>query len=143
MNVSKPASKCAAPVIGNDFYPTLLEAIGLPLKPKQHLDGVSLVGLLKGKTATLARKGLYWHYPHYGNQGGRPGSCVRVGDYKLIETFEDNAVELYNLKDDIGEHKDLSASMPAKTAELRKMLVAWRTEVDAKMMKPNPAYKRK
>ena len=76
-----------------------------------------------------------------GNQGGRPGSSVRAGDYKLIEFFEDDSVELYNLRDDLGEKKGLSASMPEKVAELRKRLNAWRAEVDAKMMKPNPAYK--
>jgi arylsulfatase A-like enzyme len=68
---------------------------------------------------------------------------VRVGDFKLIETFEDNALELYNLKDDIGELRDLSAEMPEKTAQLKQMLFEWRKDVDAKMMKPNPAYKGK
>jgi arylsulfatase A-like enzyme len=136
--ITKPGSKCTVPVIGNDFYPTLLQAAGLPQKPKQHVDGVSLVPLLNGASKTIGRKAIYWHYPHYGNQGGRPGSALRVGDYKLIETFEDNAIELYNLRDDIGEMKDLSASMPEKVAELKKMLNSWRSEVDAKMMKPNP-----
>ena len=139
--VTTPGSMCAVPVTGTDFYPTLLQATGLPPKPDQHLDGVSLIPLLHGTRKTIDRKAIYWHYPHYGNQGGRPGSCVRAGDYKLIETFEDNVVELYNLKNDIGEQKDLSESMPEKTTELRKMLHSWRAEVDAKMMQPNPSYK--
>ncbi|UCD39388.1 MAG: sulfatase [Fidelibacterota bacterium] len=138
--VTKPGSTCDVPVIGNDFYPTILEAASLPLKPKQHLDAVSLVPLLNGSSTTLDRKALYWHFPHYTNQDGRPGSCVRAGDYKLIETFEDNALELYDLKDDIGEQKDLSTSMPGKVAELRKLLYSWRAEVDAKMMTQNPAF---
>jgi arylsulfatase A-like enzyme len=141
--ITKPGSKCTVPVIGTDFYPTLLQAAGLPQKPEQHVDGVSLVPLLNGTSKTIGRKAIYWHYPHYGNQGGRPGSCLRAGNYKLIETFEDNAVELYNLRDDIGEKKDLSASMPEKADELRKMLHSWHTAVDAKMMEPNPAYKQK
>jgi arylsulfatase A-like enzyme len=139
--VTKPGSKCHVPVIGNDFYPTLLQAAHLPLKPEQHVDGISLVPLLNGSRKTINREAIYWHYPHYGNQGGRPGSCVRAGDYKLIEIFEDNAVELYNLKDDIGEQKDLSAAMPEKTEVLKKMLHAWRDEVDAQMMTPNPEWK--
>ena len=139
-NVTPPGSTCADPVIGTDFYPTLLEAIGLSPKPAQHVDGVSLVPLLNGTRQTLGRKALYWHYPHYGNQGGRPGSSVRAGDYKLIETFEDGTVELYNVKTDIGETQDLSASLPEKTAELLKMIKQWRADVDAKMMEPNPAY---
>ena len=68
---------------------------------------------------------------------------VRADVYKLIEFFEDNSVELYNLKDDIGEHKDLAAKMPEKAEKLRKMIRIWRKDADAKMMKPNPGYKRK
>jgi len=139
--VTKPGSTCDVPITSTDYYPTFLEMASLPAKGKQHVDGVSVTAALKG--GTLDRKAIYWHYPHYGNQGGRPGSAVRVGDYKLIEFFEDGSVELYNLKDDIGEHKDLAAAMPAKAAELRKMIHKWRKEVDAKMMKPNPRHKRK
>ncbi len=78
------------------------------------------------------------HYPHYGNQGGSPGGAVRVGDYKLIEFYEDNRVELYNLRDDLGEQNDLAARMPDKAAELRQMLHQWRSEVGARMPTPNP-----
>ena len=139
--VTKSGSTCDAPVTGTDFYPTLLEATGHAAKPEQHVDGVSLVPLLKGESKELGREAIYWHYPHYGNQGGRPGSAVRAGDYKLLEFFEDGAVELYNLKDDIGETRDLSKAMPEKVAELRQMLQAWREQVDAKMMSPNPKFK--
>ena len=139
--VTKAGSVCDVPVTSTDYYPTFLDVAGLPAKPKQHADGVSIVAALKG--GKLDRKAIYWHYPHYGNQGGRPGSSVRAGDYKLIEFFEDDSVELYNLRDDIGEKKDLSAAMPETVAELRKRLHAWLANVDAKMMKPNPAYKQK
>jgi len=138
-SVTKPGSVCDVPVTSTDYYPTFLEIASLPPRGKQHVDGVSITAALKG--GKLDRKAIYWHYPHYGNQGGRPGSSVRAGDYKLIEFFESGSVELYNLKNDIGEHKDLAATMPEKAAELRKMIHKWRKEVDAKMMKPNPRYK--
>jgi len=111
-------------------------------KPKQHIDGLSLVPLLCRKAScgegkkSLPRKAIFWHYPHYGNQGG----AVRAGDYKLIEFYEDNRVELYNLKADIGEKNNLAEKMPGMAAQLRKMLKAWRKDVDAQMPTPNPDY---
>jgi arylsulfatase A-like enzyme len=138
--VTKPGSICSETVISTDFYPTILEIAGLPPKPKQHIDGVSMVPLLEGKKS-LPRKAVFWHYPHYGNQGGSPGGAVRSGDYKLIEFYEDNRLELYNLEKDIGEKNNLVEKMPDKTAELHKMLIDWRKEVDAKMPTPNPDYK--
>ncbi|MFW5915820.1 MAG: sulfatase, partial [Planctomycetota bacterium] len=98
-------STCQEPVISNDFYPTLLEACGLPPMPRQHCDGRSLVPLLKGEER-LHREALYWHYPHY--HFSTPYAAVRSGDYKLIEYFEGRRVELYNLADDIGESNDLA-----------------------------------
>jgi len=140
--VVKPGSVCNEPVTSTDFYPTMLEMAGLSLRPKQHRDGVSLVPLLR-QTGKPRRKAIYWHYPHYGNQGGSPGGAVRAGDYKLIEFYEDNRVEMYNLKDDVGEKHDLSAEMPRKAAQLRKMLHDWRKAVDAQMPSPNPEYRPK
>ena len=140
--LTRPGSVCSEPVISTDFYPTMLEMAALEPKPKQHIDGVSLVPLLEGKKS-LTRKAIFWHYPHYGNQGGSPGGAVRVGDYKLIEFYEDNRVELYNLKADIGEKNNLAEKMPGMAAELRKMLEAWRKDVDAQMPTPNPDYKPK
>ncbi len=134
--VAAPGSTCDTPVTGTDFYPTILELAGLPLKPQQHVDGSSLVPLLKGDK--IAARPLFWHYPHYGNQGGSPGGAVRVGDYKLIEFYEDSRVELYNLRADLGEQHDLAATMPDKAAELRRMLHEWRREVRARMPTPNP-----
>ncbi|MHC4123725.1 MAG: sulfatase [Planctomycetota bacterium] len=130
--VVQPGSTSSEPVISTDFYPTMLEMAGLALKPKQHKDGVSVMPLLKGKDK-LNRKAIYWHYPHYSNQGGKPGGAVRMGEYKLIEFYEDNRVELYNLRDDIGERNNLAEKLPKKTARLRKMLGKWYKEVDAKM----------
>jgi arylsulfatase A-like enzyme len=135
--VTKAGSVCEIPVISTDFYPTMLEMAGVSLKPKQHCDGVSMVPLLRGEPAR-AREAIFWHYPHYGNQGGSPGGAVRMGDYKLIEFYEDKRVELYNLKEDIGEKNNLADEMPQKAAQLRKMLHQWREEMDAKMPTVNP-----
>lgn len=132
--VTQPSSRCSTPVTGSDFFPTLLEATGHPLRPEQHVDGVSLVPLLTGQKQDLNREAIFWHYPHYGNQGGLPGSCLRSGDYKFIEHFEDNSLELYNLREDISETVNLAATMPEKTLEFKKLLSDWRRDVDAKMM---------
>ncbi len=139
---TKAGSVCDEPVTSTDFYPTMLEMAGLDARPEQHADGVSMVPVLKRK-GKLNREAIYWHYPHYGNQGGSPGGAVRMGDYKLIEFYEDNRVELYNLSKDIGEKNDLSTKMPDKADKLRKMLHQWRKEVDAKMPTPNPDWKPK
>jgi len=131
---------CHEPVISTDFYPTMLEMASLPARPEQHLDGRSMAPLLK-RPGRRKERAIYWHYPHYGNQGGSPGGAVRLGDYKLIELYEDNHVELYNLRRDVGEQHDLSAQMPEKAAELRQMLHDWRREVGAVMPTPNPNRK--
>ncbi len=133
-------SVCDEPVISTDFYPTMLEMAGLPAAPQQYLDGRSMMPLLRGQSSQKDRA-FYWHYPHYGNQGGSPGGAVRLGDYKLIEFYEDNRVELYNLRDDLGEKHDLSAASPEKAAELRRMLHEWRKDIGAAMPTPNPNHK--
>ncbi len=138
--VTKPGSVCEDPVTSTDFYPTMLDIAGLPLRPKDHVDGRSMVPLLKGRKE-LPPRDLYWHYPHYSNQGGTPGGAIRSGDYKLIEFYEDMHVELYNLRDDIGERRDLSREMPEKVEELRGKLHQWRASVDARMPTPNPGYR--
>jgi arylsulfatase A-like enzyme len=137
--VTKPGSICKVPVISTDFYPTMLEMAGLPPRPKQHIDGISLVPLLRDKR--IDRGAIYWHYPHYGNQGGAPGSAIRQGNWKLIEWFEDGRLELYNLKRDIGEKINLTDKYPEIVKRLHNKLIAWRKEVDAKYPSPNPEYK--
>jgi arylsulfatase A-like enzyme len=136
--VTKPGSVCHSPLISTDYYPTFLEVAGLPLRPGQHVDGMSLVPLLKG--GSRPERPLFWHYPHYSNQGGGPGGAVRVGDFKLIEWFEDMRVELFELKTDLSERHDLAARMPEKAAALRQQLHDWRKSVDAAMPAPNPDY---
>ncbi len=135
--VTHPGGTCAVPVISTDFYPTILDMAGQPLRPKQHQDGVSLVPLLRGGDQ-LDRDAIYWHYPHYANQGGFPGGAVRVGDWKLIERFEDGRVHLYNLKDDLGERHDLAAKHPDRVAALRRKLHQWYQDVDAKFLRAKP-----
>lgn len=137
--VTQPGSLRRTPVTSPDFYPTILEMAGLDPLPRQHKDGVSLAPLLSGADA-LPREAIYWHYPHYGNQGGTPGSSVRAGDWKLIEFFEDGRLELYNLRRDPGEKENLAAKEPARAAELRALLVSWREEVEAKLPAGNPEY---
>ncbi len=137
--VTKPGSVCATPVITNDIYPTLLELAGLPPNPSQHRDGVSLAPLLRG--GELARGPLFWHYPHYGNQGGAPCGAVRDGDWKLIEWFEDNRLELFDLRTDTGERTDLAGKNPSRANELHEKLVTWRRQVNAVMPTLNPEFK--
>jgi len=115
----------------------MLEMAGLRLKTRQHVDGVSLVSLLKGK-GKLSRKAIYWHYPHYHGSGNRPSGAIRAGDYKLVEWYEDNRVELYNLKNDIGEKHDLAKKMLEKTDQLRSMLHRWRRQMKARMPASGP-----
>jgi arylsulfatase A-like enzyme len=137
--ITKPGTTCDTPVISTDHFATLLELSGLPALPTQHRDGVSFVRQLKGERTPRGQP-LYWHYPHYGNQGGAPHGAVRDGDWKLIEWFEDNSVELYNIPGDISEKTNLAAQHPEKVASLRAKLIAWRTEVGALMPTPNPNY---
>ncbi|MDO8545206.1 MAG: sulfatase [Opitutaceae bacterium] len=137
--VTKPGTTIDVPVISPDFFPTLREAVGITRPATQKLDGVSLVSVLKGQPAASMRP-LFWHYPHYGNQGGAPGGAVRLGDYKLIEWYEDGRRELYNLREDVGEKNDLAAKMPDKVNELAAQLAVWRKEVGAVMPTRNASY---
>ena len=95
--------------------------------------------LLKGGALDRG-KPLFWHYPHYGNQGGAPYGVVREGDWKLIEWYEDGALELYNIPQDIGEKNNLAPQHPDKVKALHGKLIAWRKEVNAAMPTPNPKY---
>jgi len=139
--VTKPGSTCSVPVTSTDFYPTLLEMAGLPLRPKQHVDGASMVPLLKGGTS-LDRAAIFWHYPHHHGSGSVPSGAVRAGDWKLIEFYEERRIELYHLADDIGESRDLAEAAPAKRRELHALLAAWRKQVGAQVPSPRPSRAR-
>jgi arylsulfatase A-like enzyme len=137
---SKRGTECDVPVISTDFYPSILEMIGVAARPEQHLDGVSFAGLLMGQER-LERKAIYWHFPHYSNHGMQsPGGAIRCGDYKLIEYFENNTVQLFDLRNDLGEQNDLASVEPEIAARLKSMLHRWRANVAASMMEQNPGY---
>ncbi|MFC1764825.1 sulfatase [Planctomycetota bacterium] len=128
--VTKAGSISAEAICSIDLYPTVASVAGVEI---DHLiDGLDLMDVLKGDS--LNRQSLYWHYPHYSNQGGIPGGAIREGDYKLVERYEDGRVHLYNLKDDIGEKHDLSAEYPVRVAQMRARLHTWYQAVDAKFL---------
>ena len=132
------AQQCDTPVIGTDLYPTLLELAGLPLRPNQHLDGLSLVPLLKGQT--LPARPLFWHYPHYGNQGGEPSSIITRGKWKLIHYLEDQRYELYDIEGDISETHNVIEQHPQIQESLTRELKSWIAEMDARQPTPNPNF---
>ncbi|WDR05201.1 sulfatase [Devosia rhodophyticola] len=121
-----------------DIYPTLLGLAGIDKIPSQHVDGVDLWPQWSGATEETGRGPVYWHYPHYSNQGGTPGAAVRVGDFKLIRWFEDGRQALYNLADDIAEAHDLSKQEPARVAALSALLDGWSDDVMAAIPTVNP-----
>jgi arylsulfatase A-like enzyme len=123
---------CDEPVTGTDYFPTVLDAVGISERPDTEIDGVSLVNLLEKKS--FERGPLFWHFPHYSNHGMQsPGGAVRDGDFKLIEYFENGSPQLFNLKDDPGENRDLSKENPEKTRELLTALRQWRENTGASM----------
>jgi arylsulfatase A-like enzyme len=132
--ITKAGSTSAAPIVSMDAFPTILELAGLPVQPTLHTDGQSLLPLLRGEPA--GKRSLQWHYPHYHGSTWAPGAAVREGDWKLISFYEYDKVELYNLKDDIGEHKNLAASHPEVVERLQKRLVTWQGQHKATMPQP-------
>jgi arylsulfatase A-like enzyme len=120
-----------AVITSMDFYPTILEMTGQPLRPDLHVDGKSLVPLLKGKSEKI-HDATYFHYPHHSNQKGNPSSAIREGDYKLILFLNDNRLELYNIKEDIGERHNLAQELPGIRDDLLAKLERWWVEVDAR-----------
>jgi len=148
----KPGAKCDTPVIGIDFYPTLLEMTGAKKPAGKLLDGVSLMPLLT-QSGKLPERALFWHFPiylqNYSSADGardplfrtRPGCVVRAGDWKLHEYFEDGGLELYNLADDLGERNNLADKMPDKTKELHDIMLRWRKQTKAPVpTEKNPKY---
>jgi arylsulfatase A-like enzyme len=134
----KSGTVLSTPVSSPDFFPTLLAAADVKPARGQVLDGVNLLPLFKGRN--LRERPLFWHYPHYGNQGGAPGAAIRKGDWKLVEWMEDDRVELYNLAEDIGEQTDLAKIEAKRAAKLLAELRDWQKEIGATFPTPNPAY---
>jgi arylsulfatase A-like enzyme len=146
--VTKPGSVSDAPVITMDLFPTMIEMTGLKSpkadsdKDAAGRDGVNLAPILRGD-GKWNRQELFWHYPHHQHYqlgGAMPYGAIRSGDFKLIEFFNDMHVELYDIKNDIGEERDLAKDRPKLVDELRTRLHAWRKEVGAQMPTPNPKY---
>ena len=123
------------PVSSVDFLPTLCEAAGVRIGA---VDGISIRPLLQGHR--LAERPLFWHYPHYSDQGGKPAGAVRLGEWKLIEFYEDGRLELFHLIDDPGEKRNLVRREPGRAKKLHQLLADWRTSVNASMPTPNPGY---
>jgi arylsulfatase A-like enzyme len=124
------------PVSSVDFYPTLAEMCGL--KFKQAIDGVSFAPVLRGDKKEP--RPIYWHYPHYANQGSRPSAAIRSGEWKLIEFYETGRKELFNVVKDVSESQNQSEKEPEIVKDLAAKLEAWRKEVNAQMPSANPNY---
>ncbi|MCC6231397.1 MAG: sulfatase [Verrucomicrobiales bacterium] len=131
--ITPQGAVCHTPVLCTDLFTTLAEAAGAPTET--GLDGLSLLPLLKDPTSPLPRESLFFHYPHY-YPTTTPVSAVRQGDWKLLEYFEDQHVELYDLAHDPSESRDLASEMPDRAAQLRTRLQAWRHEVGAGLPTP-------
>ncbi len=138
--VTKPGSVSEALVSSPDFYPTLLSAIGQPLRPQQHQDGQDLGPALHGKPQKT--RALYWHYPHYGNQGGTPASCIVEGDLKLIKWYEAEGprYELFNLRKDIGEQQEVLSKNQKQGAQLKSKLEDFLKATGARFPAPNVKF---
>lgn len=138
--ITKPGSVADTPIVSMDFFPTILELAGLPLMPDVHNDGVSLVPILKRMRQSIERP-LFWHYPHYHGSTWTPGASIRDGDWKLIEFYEYETSELYNLKNDPGEQQNLAKKHPQVAKELAAKLQRWQRKMNARMPLPNPDYR--
>ncbi len=137
--VTAGGTQCNVAAVTTDFYPTLLEIAGLPPRPDQHADGVSFVPLLRNPFAKFDRGPIFFHYPHYSNQGGFPASAVRKGNHVLIQDLEDGAFELYDLSTDQQQHNNLDQLEGALLEEFSGLLNDWRKEVGAKPLKKSAA----
>lgn len=137
--VTRSGSVCETPVITPDYFPTMLDMANVTPATGRAMDGESIVPLLK-QSGPLRRDTIYWHYPHYHPGGATPYGAIRQGDWKLVEFYEDDHVELFNLTADLGEKNDLAARLPDKAKQLREKLTAWRKEVGAQMPTLNPDF---
>jgi len=135
----EPGSVSREIVTSADFYPTFLDAAGLAPMPERHIDGINIMPAL-AERKPLGREAVFWHYPHYANQGGTPGCAVRSGDYKLIEFFEDGRLELYDLEEDISESRNLASELPEVRERLFELLSDWKNKKGARIPAPNPDY---
>tara|TARA_B100001123_G_scaffold213468_1_gene241049 strand:- start:5412 stop:6929 length:1518 start_codon:yes stop_codon:yes gene_type:complete len=139
--VTRPGSTCDIPVSGIDYYSTFLELADIEVPEKQVVDGMSLVRLLREESdPDIESRDLFWHYPHYGNQGGEPAAMMRRQNWKVIHYYEDGRDELYDLASDPGEQIDLASQHSDVAAAMRERLDAWLVETGAKLPIPDPEY---
>jgi arylsulfatase A-like enzyme len=136
--VAESDEMCEEPVTSPDIYSTILDAVDVDPPEDQVIDGCSLRPLFDD--GSLDREAIFWHYPHYGHQGGTPTAAIRAGRWKLIEFYEDETLALYDLEEDIREEHELGEYQSDRVQELHSRLVEWREEVDANMPEPNPEF---
>ena len=139
--VTKAGSVSNEAVTSMDFFPSILDLAGIAPQPQNHVDGKSLVKVLK-ENSSLNRDHLVWHYPHYHGSTWKPGAAIRSGNWKMIEFFETGKKELYNLAEDLGEQNDLASKYPEKIKELSNKMAEWRVANNAEMPRPNPNFKK-
>ena len=137
--VTPPNTICDRYLTGTDFVPTFMDILQTGWQPTVP-DGKSVYSLLRSPSAIFQRGPIYWHYPHFSNQAGRPAAAIRNGDYKLVEHYETGKTELYNLTSDPAEARDVSTKEPQRAKALLDQLNAWRAEVKANMPRLNPAF---
>ena len=130
--VTKAGSTSTEPICSIDLFPTIAASAGITVQ--HEIDGVDIRPALEGRS--LNRDALFWHYPHYSNQGGIPGGAIRQGNFKLFERYEDGRVHLYDLEADIGEANDLASAMPDRVQQMRSRLHAWYQSLDAQFLQP-------
>lgn len=130
---------CETPVVGFDFYPTIAELTGstIPASQRAGMDGVSFAPLLRDPKAAIAERALYFHFPHYYTTT-TPASALIDGEWKLIEYFEDGSLELYHLREDPYERRDLAAREPERARRMQRQLATWRESIHAQLPTPNP-----
>jgi arylsulfatase A-like enzyme len=133
--MTKAGSTCSVPICSIDLLPTVVELCGLPAV-EHELDGLSFAPLVEGRESTaLEQRPLFWHYPHYGNQGGFPGGAVRLGSFKLVERLEDGQIHLFDLSQDLGEQADLATIQPERATQLRALLHGFYRRFDAQFLR--------
>ena len=134
--VTQPGSICSEPICSIDLFPTLAAAVGADIE--HDIDGLNLMPALQRRQ--LAQRPLFWHYPHYSNQGGFPGGAIRQGHFKMIERYEDGRVHLYDLQNDISERNDLAQDQPERVTQMRERLHRWYRSVDAKFLQEKDGH---
>lgn len=135
----KGNSTSDVPVCGIDLLPTIRDACIRVSEESLPTDGVSLLPLLK-QSGAIARESLFWHYPHYANQGGKPGAAIRSGEWKLVEFYEEGRRELFHVAKDVSESRNVAEQETDRVRELSEKLAAWRKSVGALLPEPNPNY---